>query len=82
MNKTNRFRENAPGKYYVNQNCIGCTLCSEIASHNFRINTNEELDVIHSYVCRQPEGIREEELCAEAMASCPADAIGNEDIKS
>ncbi|MCP4347416.1 MAG: ferredoxin [Desulfobacterales bacterium] len=76
--KTRKFEDNAPGRYYVSEECIGCTLCSEIAPDNFTLNTDENLETEYNYVCKQPLTEQEEQLCEEAMASCPGSAIGND----
>jgi len=55
----------------VDTNCIGCTLCPEIAPGLFRSNHEEG----YEYVCRQPSCDEEERLCAEAMEICPVNAI-------
>ncbi len=70
-----KFPENIPGKFYVARVCIGCTLCTEIAPGSFRENTDLELAVGNSYVYRQPETEEEEQLCREAMDTCPSGAI-------
>jgi len=72
---TEKFAENAPGRFYVSRVCIGCTLCAEIAPASFKENTDLELAVGNSYVYRQPETSEEEQLCREAMDACPASAI-------
>ncbi len=76
--KTRRFEDNVPGRYYVSEECIGCTLCSEIAPEIFALNADEDLPTEHNYVCKQPVTAQEEELCEEAMDSCPGNAIGND----
>jgi ferredoxin len=70
-----KFAQNVPGRFYVSCVCIGCNLCAEIAPANFRENTDLELAVGNSYVCRQPETPEEELHCREAMDTCPASAI-------
>ena len=70
-----KFAENVPGRFYVLQVCIGCTLCAEIAPVCFRENTDLELAVGNSYVYHQPATPEEERLCREAMDACPASAI-------
>ncbi|HMA86786.1 MAG TPA: ferredoxin [Desulfosalsimonadaceae bacterium] len=75
---TEKFQINAPGPYYVAKVCIGCTLCSGIAPDNFRENMDESLSISHSYVCKQPEGEAEVQLCEEAMYTCPVNAIRND----
>jgi len=59
------------GKYFVNDACIGCTICSEIAPDNFRFNHEQGC----AYVCKQPCTEKEERLCVEAMDVCPVSAI-------
>ena len=34
----NKYSENAPGKYYVDNQCIDCDLCRETAPANFKRN--------------------------------------------
>lgn len=70
--------ENAPGRFYVNARCIGCTICPEIAPANFASNLEEG----YEYVCKQPADRDEESLCREAMAICPVDAIRDNGLKS
>ncbi len=65
---------NVPGKFYVDEECIDCSLCSEIASDNFAVNFEEG----HDYVYKQPETQEEEALCLEAMDACPVEAIGDD----
>jgi ferredoxin len=68
----------APGKFYVNELCIGCTLCHETAPGHFRTNNEEGVD----FVFRQPETPHEERLCREAMEACPIDAIQDDGLES
>ena len=65
------LKANIPGKYQVDERCIGCTICSEIAPRNFR----SDLEQGYDYVYKQPDNELEESLCAEAMDICPVDAI-------
>ena len=67
-----RFEDNTPGKFYVDEECIDCDLCREIAPTMFHRNDDEG----HSFVAKQPEG-EEEQLAIEAMEGCPVEAIGN-----
>lgn len=71
---TNKYPDNAPGKFYVDNQCILCSLCSEIAPENFK-----EADAgDHDFVYKQPETEDEERKCADAMQQCPVEAIGND----
>ena len=67
-----RFEDNTPGKFYVDEECIDCDLCREIAPTMFHRNDDEG----YSFVAKQPEG-EEEQLAIEAMEGCPVEAIGN-----
>jgi hypothetical protein len=70
----NKYPENAPGKFYVDEQCIDCDLCRETAPANFKRND----DGGHSFVYKQAENPEEEALCKEAMEGCPVEAIGND----
>lgn len=69
------IKENIPGKYHINQDCIGCSLCGEIAPDNFRTDYEGNLEAVYSYVFKQPVNKTETDLCEEAMSNCPVDAI-------
>ena len=58
----NKYPENVPGKYYVDNQCIDCDLCRETAPDNFQRNE----DGGYSYVFKQPESPDEEARCKEA----------------
>jgi ferredoxin len=68
-----RIKENVPGKYYIIDKCIGCSLCYELSPRNFSMNLDEGYD----FVFKQPETQEDEARCLKAMQSCPADAIRN-----
>lgn len=70
----NKYPNNAPGKFYVDDQCIDCDLCRETAPANF----NRDDDGGHSLVYKQPENDDELRLCEEAMAGCPVEAIGDD----
>jgi ferredoxin len=69
----NRYSENVPGKFYVDNQCIDCDLCRETAPKNFTRND----DGTYSYVFKQPDTPEEEDQFGQAMEGCPVDAIGN-----
>ena len=68
-----RYEDNIVGKYFVDEQCIDCDLCREVASDNFKRNEEDG----YSYVYKQPETEEEEALCAEALVGCPVEAIGD-----
>lgn len=68
-----KWSNNVPGSFYVDQECIDCNLCSEIAPDNFAVDEDED----HDFVKKQPVNDDELSLCAEAMECCPVEAIGN-----
>lgn len=69
-----KWQQNAPGAFYVDQDCIDCNLCSEIAPDNFHVEEEQG----HDFVFKQPFGEPELELCLEAKDSCPVEAIGDD----
>jgi len=46
----NRYPDNNPGKYYVDNQCIDCDLCRETAPNNFKRSD----DGGFSFVYKQP----------------------------
>ncbi|HUK81453.1 MAG TPA: ferredoxin [Verrucomicrobiae bacterium] len=68
----NKYSDNVPGKFYVDDQCIDCDLCRETASDNFTRNE----DGGYSFVYKQPTSPEEDVLCKEAMEGCPVEAIG------
>ncbi len=72
--KANKYPENVPGKFYVDDNCIDCDLCRETAPASF---TRQD-DGGYSYVFKQPETEEELAKAIEAMEGCPVEAIGND----
>jgi ferredoxin len=69
-----RYPDNIPGSFYVDDQCIDCDLCRETAPTCFTRND----DGGHSYVYKQPESEEEMTLCIEAMEGCPVEAIGKD----
>lgn len=72
--KQNEWPENVPGKFYVDDSCIDCSLCRDMAPEVFRRND----DGGYSYVAKQPASPEVIDLCNEALESCPVNAIGND----
>ena len=69
----NKYENNVPGKYFVDNQCIDCDLCRETAPENY---TRYD-DGGYSYVKKQPETPEEEAQCQEAKEGCPVEAIGD-----
>ena len=69
----NKYPDNTPGKFYVDDQCIDCDLCRETAPDNFTRNE----DGGYSFVFKQPVSPEEEKLCNEAKEGCPVEAIGD-----
>jgi len=72
--KSNRLPDNAPGKWYVDNTCIDCDACRQVAPNNF--SRNDEAG--YSYVSKQPETDEELQQCQEAKEACPVEAIGDD----
>lgn len=70
----NKYPDNVPGKFYVDTQCILCSLCHEIAPNNFKEADSGDHDTVY----KQPSSPEEEKLCLEAMQQCPVEAIGND----
>ena len=59
------------GRFVVNDQCIYCGLCAEVAPMNFRKQAGEEYAVVQ----RQPQTEQELLQCEEALRDCPYAAI-------
>jgi len=70
---TSKWKDNAPGKVFVDQTCIACDACVLTAPNNFKMHEEDG----HAYVAKQAEGPEEESACKEAMEGCPVEAIGD-----
>jgi ferredoxin len=66
-----KMPQNVPGRFYVDGNCINCSLCVEIAGQLFETNQDEG----YEYIKRQPRDAAERELVEEVIQLCPADAV-------
>jgi len=69
-----KLEENAPGKYYVTDDCNGCGLCFAYALQNFMYAG----DSSYYYIIEQPADHREEEDILKAISVCPMDCIKND----
>jgi ferredoxin len=73
-NRDEKWEDNVPGTFYVDKECILCSLCSDLAPNNFR--ESEEGD--HDVVYKQPGNEDERKQCEEALEQCPVEAIGRD----
>lgn len=65
-----KLSENAPGRFYVTEDCLACEACQDVAPNNFRYG-----EYPMSYVYKQPITPEELRQCQEAMENCPMEAI-------
>jgi ferredoxin len=73
-NPTQRLSSNAPGPFYVDEECIDCDMCRAIAPWIFSLDEN----VGKSRVQKQPCNAEEFAAAEEALEGCPVGAIGRE----
>jgi glyoxylase-like metal-dependent hydrolase (beta-lactamase superfamily II)/ferredoxin len=65
-----RLPENVPGDFYVDDSCIDCDTCSQLAASVFR-DHGEQCSVYH-----QPDSDAETRLALMALVACPTGSIG------
>jgi len=71
-NRNKRLDSNVPGNFYVDETCIDCDTCRQLAP-----NTFEEAGE-YSTVVQQPIGEQEELQAYQALLACPVGSIGTE----
>lgn len=71
---TDKWEDNIPGKFYVDKECILCSVCSDCAPNNFRMSDDGSHDIVY----KQPENDDELDACYEALECCPVEAIGDD----
>jgi ferredoxin len=71
---SDRIPENAPGRYYVDSNCIDCDQCRTQAPDLFGRNA----DSGYSFVQHQPGSPEAVALAEQVLEACPNQAIGND----
>jgi ferredoxin len=76
-NRNEKNPGNVPGPFYVDNTCIDCDMCREIAPASFR----RDDDFGMSVVFRQPETDEELAQAREALESCPTNTIGDDGDK-
>src|SRR5262245_40485791 len=72
-NPAHAYTENVTGNFFVDDTCIDCDLCRQIAPSVFK----EYFD--HSAVFHQPESETETHRAAMALVACPTASIGTRD---
>ncbi|MBA3439444.1 MAG: MBL fold metallo-hydrolase [Pyrinomonadaceae bacterium] len=69
-NVARRLSQNVPGNFFVDETCIDCDACRQIAPASFRDHGDQ------SSVYHQPETIDEIERALMALVACPTGSIG------
>ena len=72
--RNDKVAENVKGSFYVDEQCIDCDACRDVAPGFF----TRSHDNGYSYVYNQPSTEDEKELCMAALEDCPVEAIGND----
>lgn len=69
-NKARRLPQNVAGDFFVDETCIDCDACRQIAPATFRDHGDQ------SSVYRQPETEEEIKLALMSLVACPTGSIG------
>ena len=69
-----KWEDNVSGAWFVDKNCILCSLCVDLAPANFKESDAGDHDVVY----KQPESAEELEQCKEALEQCPVESIGSD----
>lgn len=70
-NPNRAYSENVTGEFFVDETCIDCDLCRQIAPSVFRDAGD------YSVVYHQPSGFPESERAEMALVACPTGSIGS-----
>lgn len=73
-NPQEKWEDNVPGRYYVDKECILCSLCVDLAPDSFKESDQGDHDVVF----KQPATPDELEAAETALEQCPVNAIGND----
>jgi ferredoxin len=73
-NRDEKWEDNVPGAFYVDKECILCSLCVDVAPASFK----ESAEGDHDVVFKQPATPEELDAALDAMKQCPVNAIGND----
>jgi len=69
-----KWEDNTDGPWYVDKQCILCSVCEQVAPDSFKVSDDGDHDVVH----HQPESEEEIAAAMDAMSQCPVEAIGND----
>ena len=72
--KEDKVAENVKGSFYVDEQCIDCDACRDVAPGFFKRSDDNG----YSYVYNQPITDEEIHICNDALEDCPVEAIGND----
>lgn len=67
-----KYPGNAPGPWFVMNNCFACLACVDLAPQVFRLNYGNGG---YAYVHEQPKTPEDEEDCRRAQMACEHHAI-------
>ena len=73
-NSSQKWEDNVPGAFYVDKECILCSLCVDVAPATFKESDDGDHDVVY----KQPSNDEEREAALDAMKQCPVNAIGSD----
>jgi ferredoxin len=71
---SDKYKDNVPGAFYTDTQCIDCELCQQTAPKFFARNGKGG----YSFVYAQPQTDADRSLCEQAREECPVEAIGND----
>jgi len=77
-NRDQKWEDNVPGPFYVDKECILCSLCVDVAPKSFKESEFGDHDVVF----KQPENEAEMREALDAMEQCPVNAIGQDGAES
>ncbi|MCB9762630.1 MAG: ferredoxin [Alphaproteobacteria bacterium] len=67
-----RWHDNVPGPVYIDDSCIICSMCADLAPEHFRMSDDEDHDICY----RQPTTPEGWAAVREAADACPTESIG------
>jgi glyoxylase-like metal-dependent hydrolase (beta-lactamase superfamily II)/ferredoxin len=73
-NRAHAYPENVDGDWFVDDRCIDCDVCRQLAGDTFAAADD------HSYVQRQPDSAVQQRDALRALLSCPTGSIGSNNL--